>query len=174
MIGEIRDKETMDIAVRAALTGHLVLSTLHTNGAANTVTRLVDMGMEPYLVAAALEMVMAQRLLRRLCPDCKTPVDAPEDGVFARYGIDKGKHMQFFHPAGCDRCNGTGYRGRLAAHEVMPIDDEMRRLIGQNAVADALLKHAVKHSGMITIQQSAFLNASRGLTSVEEVMRVTG
>jgi len=174
MIGEIRDKETMDIAIRAALTGHLVFSTLHTNGAANTITRLVDMGMDSYLVAAALEMVVAQRLLRKLCPNCRQPADLPPDDVFEKFAVKKDKSMRFFRPSGCDRCSGTGYKGRLAALEIMPLDGGLRNLISDNAGGDRLLHYAVENHGMTTLSQSAFIRASQGLTSMDEVARVTG
>jgi len=174
MIGEIRDRETMDIAVRAALTGHLVLSTLHTNDAPSTIARLIDMGLEPYLVASSLELVVAQRLLRRLCPDCKKPTDAIPDDIFERYGVTKEKGAGFYQPTGCDRCAGTGYKGRLAVMEVMRIDDETRRLISLGRGVEVLKARAVEKGGMTTLRQNAFIKASRGMTSLDEVIRATG
>ncbi len=172
MVGEIRDAETMDIAIRAALTGHLVLSTIHTNDAASTVTRLVEMGLEPFLVGAALEMVAAQRLLRKLCPKCRKPADVPAD-VRKKFGVEVKDDAQFFQPAGCDACGQTGYKGRVACIEVLAPDDEMKHMIATGAQVEALRAHAIKKCGMVPLKEDAFIKASRGVTSIEEVFRVT-
>jgi type II secretory ATPase GspE/PulE/Tfp pilus assembly ATPase PilB-like protein len=173
MLGEIRDKDTMEIAVRAALTGHLVLSTLHTNDAAGTITRLVDMGMEPFMVSSALELAMAQRLLRKLCTHCKKAFEPAKD-PFKMYGVEEQEGMRFYQPVGCDRCSGTGYKGRVAAVEVLSMDEDLKRMITERKGAEDIRDYAFGLKGMKTLRQSAFLKATQGQTSIEEVMRVTG
>ncbi len=159
MIGEIRDLETAQIAVQASLTGHLVLATLHTNDAASAVTRLTDMGVEPYLLASSLLGVLAQRLVRRLCPVCKE--ERVEDG-----------HSQW-HPVGCDKCARSGYSGRRGVYELLTIDDAIRAMIHHNA-ADAEILAAGRALGMRTLREDAERWLNSGLTSLEEVIRVTG
>jgi len=160
MIGEIRDVETAQIAVQASLTGHLVLATLHTNDAASAVTRLTDMGVEPYLLASSLLGVLAQRLVRRLCPVCREQrVD--EDGSV------------HWHPVGCDKCGQSGYAGRRGVYELLLIDDEIRALIHRNA-SDADILAAGRAQGMLTLREDAQRWLESGLTSLEEVIRVTG
>jgi type IV pilus assembly protein PilB len=173
LIGEMRDTETMTTALRAALTGHLVLSTLHTNDAPSTVTRLVDMGAAPYLVASSLLLVVAQRLVRQLCPECRYPVTAPAHRL-----LDLGvkpedlESLTLYRGRGCVNCNNTGYRGRTAIHELLVINEEMQEAIGQSCSASELRQIAVKQ-GMRTLRQAGLLKAGRGQTTLEEIVRVT-
>jgi len=170
LIGEIRDHETAQIAVEAALTGHLVMSTLHTNDAPSAVTRLVEMGIEPYLVASALVGVVAQRLARRLCDKCKQPTSYDED-YLARIGMLIEEDEEVFVPVGCSNCAGTGYRGRVALHEVMSIDEEIERLTVARSSASEIGRAAVRN-GMISLRQDGWNKVAAGLTSIEEVLRV--
>jgi general secretion pathway protein E len=160
MIGEIRDLETAQIAVQASLTGHLVLATLHTNDAASAVTRLTDMGVEPYLLASSLLGVLAQRLVRQLCPHCKEE-RTEEDGE------------KRWHPVGCDRCGQSGYAGRRGVYELLLIDEPIRALIHRNA-ADAEVFAAGRAQGMRTLREDGDRWLEAGTTSLEEVLRVTG
>lgn len=171
MVGEIRDVETANIAVRASLTGHLVLSTIHTNDAVRTVTRLLDMGVEPFQISSSLAGVIAQRLVRRLCDECKyeDAVTSQEKIVFEKYGFKN--VTKVFRKKGCASCNNKGYRGRAGVFEILVLDDEMRRLINQNA--DVLdLQEAARRSGMMTLMQSGLAKILLGVTTFEEVMRV--
>jgi type IV pilus assembly protein PilB len=173
MVGEIRDRETAQIAVEAALTGHLVLSTLHTNDAPGAVARLIEMGVEPFLVASAVECVVAQRLARRLCDACKKPTVV--DGRVARehgFKIDAAE-VQVFEPAGCSRCGGNGYKGRLGLYEVMILDDEIRKLAVGRASADAIAEAALRN-GMRRLRDEGVDKVLAGLTSFAELARVTG
>ena len=173
MVGEIRDYETAEIAVKAALTGHLVLSTLHTNDAPSTVNRLLNMGIEPFLVASSVILIMAQRLARRICPKCKEEEKiTPEALVEIGYSpADAGK-IVCYRGKGCDVCSDTGYKGRLALYEVMPIGDQVRELILQGASADEIKKRAVS-SGMKTLRMSGLQKIKEGITTVEEVVNST-
>ena len=171
MVGEVRDKDTALIAIESALTGHLVLTTLHTNDAPLAAARLVEMGIEPYLVASGVSCVVAQRLVRRLC-DCKTEVDLTKE-VLAGQGFDCADGLKAFEPAGCVRCNHTGYRGRLGIYEVMPIDDGLRRLILGKGSADEMRDYAREH-GMRTMREDGLEKIKEGVTSVAEVLRVAG
>ena len=173
MVGEIRDGETAEIAVKAALTGHLVLSTLHTNDAPSTINRLLNMGIEPFLVASSVVLILAQRLARRICTECKEPQDVAKDTLI-NLGMppDVAAKAKVYHGKGCPNCNGTGYRGRLALYEVMPIDEGIRKLIFSGANADEIKKSAVK-SGMDTLRMSGIRKALEGLTTVEEVFNTT-
>ena len=168
MIGEIRDQETASIAVQASLTGHLVLSTLHTNTAIGAVTRLHDMGVEPFLLSSSLEGLMAQRLVRRLCNHCKKPHKATESES-ARLGIPVGSDV--YSPVGCDRCNHTGYKGRTGIYELIPVDDQLRLLIHEGAGEQKMVAHARTISQ--SIDENGRENVLQGITSVEEVLRVT-
>ena len=171
LIGEIRDLETAQIAAQAALTGHLVLSTLHTNNAAASVTRLMDMGVEDYLVTATLNGVAAQRLVRRLCPECRVPrAVSPE--LARELGLDPDGSAAVHGPGGCANCNHTGYRGRISLLETLVLDDEMRRAILQRSDARALHRHAVA-GGLRTLYHDGLDKVRAGLTSIEEVLRVT-
>ncbi len=175
LIGEIRDSETADIAVRCSLTGHLVLSTLHTNDAPSAVTRLTDMGVEPYLIASCVEGVVAQRLVRRVCPLCKDPFTPPPqlvEEITALYP-DKAATATFVQGHGCPNCAFTGYRGRSAINEVMIMNDSLRSLVISRQPANIIKTQALT-DGMVTLRQDGWLRAVDGRTSVEEVLRVTG
>jgi general secretion pathway protein E len=170
MIGEIRDLETAQIAVQAALTGHLVLATVHTNTAAATLTRLLDMGVEDYLLTSTLVGILAQRLVRRLCPHCREPYEAlPE---LARQIEPEGGAVTLYRPKGCAQCNGTGYHGRASILEILPLGDEIRRLVLRHAESREIHKAAVD-AGMRAMYQDGLAKARAGLTSFEEVARVT-
>lgn len=174
LVGEIRDRETADIAIRASLTGHLVFSTLHTNDAPTTITRLTDMGIEPFLVGTSLVLVVAQRLIRKLCPNCKKRHDLPKEALLGFGVIESLEENVIVYRAsekGCELCNGTGYKGRTAVHEIMEIDEELRRLIIKGATADDIRDLAVK-KGMKTLYKSGLLKVKKGITSLEEVNRV--
>jgi general secretion pathway protein E len=172
MIGEIRDLETAEIAIQSALTGHLVLSTLHTNDALSAFTRLVDMGVEPYLVAAPVKAVQAQRLVRRACPSCSEPVTPPESlwKPLAGNWLTK---PAFVEPKGCERCHGTGYRGRLGIYEIIPATEELQTLVAENAGISQLRQWAARE-GYRNLLQDGLIKAARGETTIEEVMRVAG
>ncbi|WP_017811697.1 GspE/PulE family protein [Paenibacillus shenyangensis] len=171
MVGEIRDNETAEIAVRASLTGHLVLSTLHTNDAVSTVMRLRDMGVEPYLIASSLIGVVAQRLVRRICPDCKivyTPSEQ-ENILLQSYGI----HTEQLHKGrGCGNCNHSGYRGRVALHEVLKVDKRIRQSITDNASVEEI-REAAEEQQMITLVRDGLQKVREGVTTIQEVMRET-
>jgi type IV pilus assembly protein PilB len=172
MIGEIRDKETGTIAIEAALTGHLVLSTLHTNNAPAAITRLTEMGIEPFLSASAITLVMAQRLARRLCPDCKEQY-VPEEAVLTRIGFpfEPGNPPRLYRARGCKKCNNIGYKGRMGIHEVMKMSENLERLTVENASADELSRAAIRE-GMLTLRDDGFAKVKMGLTSIEEILRV--
>jgi len=171
MIGEIRDRETAEIAIHASLTGHLVFSTLHTNDAASAATRLIDMGIEPFLVASSVMAVLAQRLLRQICPDCKKPYNPTVDEL-GRLGLDGKGPFTFYRGAGCPNCSQTGYRGRTGIYELLVLDDEVRRLIGAKADS-SVIKQAGIAKGMITLKQEGAMKVAQGVTTTEEVMRIT-
>lgn len=171
MLGEIRDQETARVAIQAALTGHLVFSTLHTNDACGTINRLINMGIEGYLLAASLNMVLAQRLCRRVCPKCKTAYDPPKamKAVVERMGV----HIdEYYRGVGCKRCRSTGYSGRIAIHELFKIDDEMREVITSNPTIHSIRSHA-RQKGMLTLRHDGLRKVHEGLTTVEEVLRVS-
>ena len=171
MIGEIRDNETADIAVKAALTGHQVLSTLHTNDAAGAITRLDDMGIEPFLISSSVLLTCAQRLVRRICPNCKEEF-VPEPEIFDRLNLEQGENDTFFHGAGCDRCKQRGYLGRAAILEVLPVSEAIRRLVIKRASA-AVLKNQALSEGMKTLRLAGIDKAREGVTTLEEVWRLT-
>ena len=170
MVGEIRDLETGSIAIKAALTGHLVLSTLHTNDAPSTITRMVDMGIEPFNVASAVNLIVAQRLVRRICKDCKQEHAYTPEEMHA-FGIDK-KEGPFSKGAGCDTCAGTGYRGRQGLYEVMALTSPLRREILKGASTEELRDLAVKE-GMLTLRMDGMLKVKKGITTLEEVVKET-
>jgi type IV pilus assembly protein PilB len=173
MVGEIRDLETGSIAIKAALTGHLVLSTLHTNDAPSTVTRLIDMGLEPFNVAAAVNLVTAQRLVRRLCSNCRVETTYPDEYLeAARLTPEQLQTLKFYKGKGCDACGGSGYRGRQGLYEVMPMSPALRRMIMQGASADELREQAIKE-GMLTLRMDGLVKVSRGITTLEEVIKET-
>jgi type IV pilus assembly protein PilB len=173
LIGEIRDHETAQIAVEAALTGHLVLSTLHTNDAPSAVTRLVEMGIEPFLVGSALDCVLAQRLARRLCPKCAEPyTPTPDDLISARFPWIPGEDLPVLRrPVGCSACAKTGYKGRLALHEVMEVGEEIERLAVAHASA-AEIGQAARSQGMTALREDGMGKVRDGVTSIEEILRV--
>ena len=170
--GEIRDLETAEIAIKAAQTGHLVLSTLHTNDAPQTLNRLMNMGVAPYNIASSVNLIIAQRLARRLCNECKEPDEVPAEGLldmgFAEDEIDD---LELYRPVGCEQCNG-GYKGRVGIYEVMPVSEEMGRIMmsGGNAIQIA---EQAQREGVKNLRQSGLNKVSQGVTSLEEVNRVT-
>lgn len=170
MVGEIRDSETADVAIRAAITGHLVLSTLHTNDAVSSIARLIDMGIPPYLIAVSLMGVISQRLVRRLCPNCAESY-RPPDYELKYLGLPPGDYA-FKKPVGCSYCNNTGYKGRLAVHEILLVTREMRSMIARNANVTELTNYAIAH-GMTTLKQECVKLLQGGVTSFKEVMDIT-
>ncbi len=173
LVGEIRDFETAEISVKAALTGHLVLSTLHTNDAPSTISRLMNMGIEPFLVATSVNLICAQRLVRRICSQCKEPMQIqPQALIDAGYSPEEAAKTVIQHGKGCATCNNSGYKGRVGLYEVMEINDELRELILVGASAIELKKKALDQ-GMITLRRSGLTKAAAGLTTMEEVLRET-
>jgi len=174
MVGEIRDLETADIAIKAAQTGHLVLSTLHTNDSAATLMRLANMGVPAFNIASSVILIVAQRLTRKLCTQCKRPEDIPPESLlqagFSELDIDGS--WQAYGPLGCDHCLGTGYKGRMGIYEVMPITDDMRQVIMRNGSVLDIAEQA-KKEGMRSLRQSGLLKVKQGLTSLEEIEAVT-
>ena len=178
MVGEIRDLETAEIAIQASLTGHLVLSTVHTNDAAGAVTRLLDMGVQPFLIASSLVGVLAQRLVRVLCPECKQPHVATAEEldqagitreILARAGNPSGR---IYRPVGCPACQKTGYQGRTGIYELMLVDDDLRQLILKNVDSNTIKKKAVE-KGMLTLMEHGASKVARGITTAAEVLSVT-
>ncbi len=187
MVGEIRDGETAELAIHAALTGHLVLSTLHTNDAIGAVPRLIDMGIEPFLLASSLEAVAGQRLVRRICEHCKEPENiseeqkrrmheifdaiAPEE--IESFGLKPGQEMVAYHGKGCDECGNTGYKGRVAIYEVLDIDDKMQSIISDKKGSESEVRAAAKEQGMALMKQDGLMKVLLGTTTLSEVERVT-
>lgn len=171
MIGEIRDNETAGIAVKAAITGHLVVSTLHTNSTAATVGRLIDMGIEPYLLGDSLVGILAQRLVRRLCPECKKPVAATPDDI-RKMGLGDIENLTIYEPGGCPACDNSGYRGRIGIYEILTVTATIKRLIAKNATAEEI-KKAAEQEGMSSLRTSAAKYVREGVTSVAEMMKAT-
>ncbi len=183
MVGEIRDKETANTAIEASLTGHLVFSTLHTNSAVESITRIINMGIAPYLLTSTIELIIAQRLVRKVCEKCKKPAQtSPEILELVKNALAKLhtegevdpaliKTLQFYEAPGCPECNNVGYKGRVGLYEVFRMNNELRRLVGSNAsvldIEDAALKN-----GMVTLEQAGIIKALQGLTTLEEVYRV--
>lgn len=173
LVGEIRDFETAEIAIKAALTGHLVLSTLHTNGAPETVSRLMNMGIEPFLVATSIHLIVAQRLIRRICTNCIHQVNVPAQALLkAGFTAEEARTVKVMKGRGCEKCNNTGYKGRTALYEVMEVDDSLRELILIGASSLELKKKAIE-SGMITLRRSGLRKIMGGLTTMDEVLRET-
>jgi type IV pilus assembly protein PilB len=170
MIGEIRDSETADIAVKAALTGELVLSTLHTNDAPSSITRLVDMGVEPFLVASSIIMVCAQRLCRRICTRCKEPTEVPDEFLRSMGITEK---ITFYRGKGCAVCNNSGFYGRLAILEILMIDDTIREMIIKNKSCEEIKEYAIKNLNMKTLRDDALAKVKEGVITLEEAIRVT-
>lgn len=171
MIGEIRDAETADIAIKAALTGQLVFSTLHTNDAVSSITRLIDMGIEPFLVASSLVMLCAQRLCRKICSKCRKPVDLPRN-YLEKIGFKEQK-ITFYQAEGCKYCNNTGFFGRIAILEALMIDDTIREMIIKKESIDAIKQYAVEKCGMVILRDDAFLKVKQELATLEEALRIT-
>jgi type II secretory ATPase GspE/PulE/Tfp pilus assembly ATPase PilB-like protein len=186
MVGEIRDQETMDVAIEAALTGHLVLSTLHTNSAAQTITRMIDMGEKSFLIGATVNAIIAQRLVRKICPYCKksyTPTvemfeeikktlsDVSKKELYARLPEDMITHVQLYKGEGCEKCEGTGYKGRIGLYEILVLDKDTKRMVLENKPADDIEKVAIRN-GMISLKADGIIKAIGGKTTIEEVYRV--
>jgi type IV pilus assembly protein PilB len=175
MIGEIRDKETAQIAVESALTGHLVLSTLHTNNAPGALSRLTEMGVEPFLTASAVDCVIAQRLVRRLCSSCKEPYAATREMLerldFPAKIVEQWKETVLYRSVGCSHCSNTGYKGRVGIYEIMPVSEAIERLIVERKSADEILRVAGAE-GMVTLRQDGLERVAQGHTSIEEISRV--
>jgi type IV pilus assembly protein PilB len=173
LVGEIRDFETAEIAIKAALTGHLVLSTLHTNDAPSTISRLMNMGIEPFLVATSVNLIQAQRLIRRVCKDCKVEHPTPPEALMEiGFKAEESHHLKTFKGRGCQTCNGTGYKGRVGLYEVMEVTDEIRELILIGASSLELRKRAID-DGMLTLRESGLHKIRNGITTIEEVVRET-
>lgn len=174
MVGEIRDYETAEIAIKASLTGHLVLSTLHTNDAPSTINRLLNMGVEPFLVASSVNLILAQRLARRICSNCVQDVDVNPE-ILINIGIPaaEAKHIKVRQGKGCDRCANTGYKGRIALYECMPMHDQVREFVLNGASAAEIKREAIR-LGMSSLRGSAIKRLKEGITTIEEVLRVTG
>jgi general secretion pathway protein E len=169
MIGEIRDLETAQIAIQASLTGHLVLATIHTNDAVSAITRLIDMGVEPFLLASSLTSVLAQRLVRRLCPQCRQPDPLP-----ARADSGEPPGRAAWQAVGCAECGQRGYRGRLGIFELLTVDDPLRRLIHERASEQRLREQARRHGGLRLLREDGWRWVHAGLSSRDELLRVTG
>jgi type IV pilus assembly protein PilB len=188
MVGEIRDSETAELAVHAALTGHLMFSTLHTNTAIGAIPRLIDMGIEQFLLASSLRMVMAQRLVRKICPECREKkkisvaiknrileeIKNVSDGELKKYGIESRDDFSFYHSKGCERCNDTGFMGRVALYEAVPINEKIKDIIVENRGSESLIKAESERAGFLSMKQDGILKALLGETTIEEVERVSG
>jgi type IV pilus assembly protein PilB len=173
LVGEIRDFETAEIAIKAALTGHLVLSTLHTNDAPSTISRLVNMGIEPFLVATSVNLIQAQRLIRTICKNCKEDMHVPVEGLIEiGFAPDEADEIKAYRGRGCKACNGTGYKGRIGLYEVMEMTEELRELIIIGASAMELRRKAIE-LGMITLRESGLCKLRDGITTIEEVVKET-
>lgn len=172
MVGEIRDSETADIAIKASLTGQLVFSTLHTNDAISSITRLIDMGVEPFLVASSLVMICAQRLARRICIKCRKPVEVTRD-YLERIGFNLNEKVTFYQAEGCKYCNNTGFYGRIAILEAVVINDAMREMIIKKEPLDEIKQYAIQKCGMLTLRDDAFLKVRQELTTLDEAIRIT-
>ncbi|HPR82930.1 MAG TPA: ATPase, T2SS/T4P/T4SS family [Pontiellaceae bacterium] len=176
MVGEIRDRDTAEIAIRAALTGHLVFSTLHTNDSAASINRLLDMGIEPFLVASAVEGIVAQRLIRRLCPSCRKPLelDAAKIELLRKEGfpVEELATHTVYEPAGCDLCRGSGFKGRTGIYEILTVDDHIRPLIIDRSASSDIKREAMRH-GLRTLRDDGWRKVLDGITTVEEILRVS-
>jgi type II secretory ATPase GspE/PulE/Tfp pilus assembly ATPase PilB-like protein len=169
MVGEIRDKETAEIAIQASLTGHLVLSTLHTNDAPSSLTRLIDMGVEPFLISSSVIGILAQRLVRKICEKCKEKY-SPDESVLRDLAISPKE--QFYRGKGCSECKNTGYRGRIGIFELLMIDDSIKKMINEKASSDQIMDKAIS-AGMKTLRNDGLEKAVKGITTAEEVLRAT-
>jgi type IV pilus assembly protein PilB len=174
LVGEIRDLETAEIAVKASLTGHMVLSTLHTNDAPSTISRLLNMGIEPFLVATSVQLICAQRLVRRICKNCKEEIERPSQAALHELGFleEEIETVHVFRGAGCKVCNGSGYKGRVGLYEVMEITSQIKDAIIMNATSVELKKVAVAN-GMVTLRRSGLQKVRDEVTTIEEIVRET-
>ena len=174
LVGEIRDKETAEIAIQSALTGHLVLSTLHTNDAPSSVIRLVDMGIEPFLISSSVVGVLAQRLVRKICSYCKKEAPHTDEikAIMDEFKVSPDE-IRLFYGEGCSHCKHTGYKGRTALFELMVINEPIRELIYRHATISEIRDAAVKENGMISLKEDGLLKISEGITTMEEVVRAT-
>jgi len=174
LVGEIRDLETAEIAIKASLSGHLVLTTLHTNDAPATISRLLNMGIEPFLVATSVQLICAQRLVRRICKNCKAEIETPTPATLTELGYtaDEAATLKVYRGAGCKTCNGSGYKGRVGLYEVMEMTAELKEAVILNATVVELRKIAIA-GGMITLRRSGLLKVQEGVTTIEEVVRET-
>jgi type IV pilus assembly protein PilB len=173
MVGEIRDYETAEIAIKASLTGHLVLSTLHTNDAPSSINRLLNMGIEPFLVASSINIVVAQRLARRICEHCREPFPVnPEVLIGIGLSPAEAKHTQVFYGKGCQKCSGTGYKGRIALYECMTMTEGLKEFVLNGASAAEIKREAIKE-GMSSLRMSGLAALKSGITTIEEILRVT-
>jgi type II secretory ATPase GspE/PulE/Tfp pilus assembly ATPase PilB-like protein len=172
MIGEIRDEETARIAVQASLTGHLVLTTLHTNDAPSSITRLINIGVEPYLIGASVRAVLAQRLVRRICENCKTLVSTIPDNVARYLERHNDQIEQLYQGAGCDKCRQTGFKGRVGIYELMEVDDDLRDVIASNLPLNEL-RRVIRKKGMQTLRMDGLEKIAAGMTTIDELVRVT-
>jgi len=170
MVGEIRDSETAEIAIRAAITGHLVFSTLHTNDAASSVTRMIDMGIEPFLLSSALVGLIAQRLVRRLCPHCKEAFQ-PDKNEREILGLKDDEEVTIYRAKGCNECNNTGYKGRIAVYEILTVNREIKELISKNVSSDVIKDAAIK-MGMKTLRMNCTRLVKEGITTIDEMLRI--
>jgi type II secretory ATPase GspE/PulE/Tfp pilus assembly ATPase PilB-like protein len=182
MVGEMRDLETAETAAQAALTGHIVLSTLHTNDAPSAIPRMLDLGVKPFVLAPAINAIIAQRLVRKICPNCQTSYQ-PQANIVARVEmilkaipsaakVKIPKELKFYHSPGCAKCNGLGYKGRMGVYEVFVVNDAIEDLIHKQATTSEIRKQAIT-DGMLTMAQDGVLKALQGITDIEEVFRVT-
>jgi type IV pilus assembly protein PilB len=175
MVGEIRDLETAEISIKAALTGHFVLSTVHTNDCPSTIGRLMDIGVKPYLISSALTVVVAQRLLRCICEKCKTPVKSHNPQLLKDVGVDPDQleGVELYQGKGCDNCSGTGFKGRVAVYEILLLDDDIRKLIASDKFSEIMLREVASEKGMLSLRQEALRKVLEGATTVEEVLQKT-
>jgi type IV pilus assembly protein PilB len=175
MVGEIRDLETAEISIKAALTGHFVLSTVHTNDCPSTIGRLMDIGVKPYLISSALTVVVAQRLLRCICEKCKTPVKSHNPQLLKDVGVDPDQleGVELYQGKGCDNCSGTGFKGRVAVYEILLLDDDIRKLIASDKFSEIKLREVASEKGMLSLRQEALRKVLEGATTVEEVLQKT-
>jgi type IV pilus assembly protein PilB len=175
MVGEIRDLETAEISIKAALTGHFVLSTVHTNDCPSTVGRLMDIGVKPYLIASALTIVVAQRLLRCICEKCSAPIKEVNPQLLRDVGMDPNQldGVELFQGRGCDNCSGTGFKGRIAVYEILTLDDDKRKLITSPNFSEVQLRELAGEKGMLTLRQEALRKVLEGVTTLEEVLQKT-
>jgi len=171
MVGEIRDKETAEIAIQASLTGHLVFSTLHTNDSPGALTRLIEMGVEPFLVSSSVIGVMAQRLVRKLCNKCKE-MYVPNEKLLSAIGVRDAGNIHLFRAKGCDKCKNKGYSGRLGIYELLTMSEELRSLVLERQSAD-VIRRAARKKGLRLLREDGIIKAIEGVTSIEEVFRVT-